>query len=366
MDLYYYTTTETMKYILSGGNIYATNMKYMNDSEEYTNGLREIREYIINKNVQNDEFVKAAKLKLTDAVYKRRMESEVNSFSISFTTARDLLSQWSMYAKESGVSLKMEFEDNKDYEFLAYDSNEEGAPKPDYHTRPKEVYYFTKDVLKKEDYETLGDAIINEMKERFRDQNMQDYSDNIEMLWLWMTPFVKRADFGAEREYRLIFSFDNIECFTPRVDFRNDKNVLKPYLDISMTGGWPVTEIIVGPGFNQDAVFNGISYFLSKAKILTPTISMMEMGKRMEEYLKDMVVASGKKTQKVLTEWKKLYKDFTGNTAEDKNAVVRLYQKFAFFLRDKGENNIYREYIKNNYLSSDGIALRKSKIPYIF
>ena len=38
MELYYYTSTETMKLIITGGNIYATNVGYLNDSDEYING----------------------------------------------------------------------------------------------------------------------------------------------------------------------------------------------------------------------------------------------------------------------------------------------------------------------------------------
>ncbi|MBD5456814.1 MAG: hypothetical protein HDR23_10205 [Lachnospiraceae bacterium] len=107
MDLYYYTTAGTMKYILSGGNIFTTNMKYMNDSEEYLNGLKEVRDYLLNIADKQDSLVQAAQRKLSKSLYEKRREGEINSFSISFSAARDLLSQWSMYAKESGVSLKM-------------------------------------------------------------------------------------------------------------------------------------------------------------------------------------------------------------------------------------------------------------------
>lgn len=41
-DLYYYTKVETMRYILCDANIFATNIRYMNDSEEYANGLKRI------------------------------------------------------------------------------------------------------------------------------------------------------------------------------------------------------------------------------------------------------------------------------------------------------------------------------------
>lgn len=49
MKLYYYTSTDTMRYILGSGDIYATNIRYMNDSEEYTNGLNEIKLLMLDK-----------------------------------------------------------------------------------------------------------------------------------------------------------------------------------------------------------------------------------------------------------------------------------------------------------------------------
>ena len=41
--LYYYTRADTMYSILTSGMFWATNILYMNDSEEYLNGLRETR-----------------------------------------------------------------------------------------------------------------------------------------------------------------------------------------------------------------------------------------------------------------------------------------------------------------------------------
>ena len=54
MELYYYTSTDTMRYILKGGDIYATNIRYMNDSEEYTNGLNEIKLLAENEELQEE------------------------------------------------------------------------------------------------------------------------------------------------------------------------------------------------------------------------------------------------------------------------------------------------------------------------
>lgn len=45
--MYYYTSTETMQKILQNGNIWATNLAYMNDERKISNGLDEIRSILL-------------------------------------------------------------------------------------------------------------------------------------------------------------------------------------------------------------------------------------------------------------------------------------------------------------------------------
>ena len=110
-DLYYYTKVETMRYILCDANIFATNIRYMNDSEEYANGLKELRKIY----ESHSEGIRIPFEKITE-----ELEKDIPIYSISFSAARDLLSQWSMYAGESGVSIKMQFEENERYKVFAY------------------------------------------------------------------------------------------------------------------------------------------------------------------------------------------------------------------------------------------------------
>ena len=73
--LYYYTSVETMRFILENANIYATNLKYMNDAEEYSNGLKELR-YVINQ-----EFGKNTEL-ITEEDLEKSIRMEPDSYSI--------------------------------------------------------------------------------------------------------------------------------------------------------------------------------------------------------------------------------------------------------------------------------------------
>lgn len=360
MDLYYYTTAETMRFILNDKNIYATNMLYMNDSQEFVNGLREVRNLLLQK---ESNYQEAAKKKLTQELYEKYLNSPVDSFSISFTTASDLLSQWAMYAKESGVSLKMEFKPTE-YDFLAI-REDTGERQENYSMYPQKVYYFTKEVMDSIKYDEASSEILAAMETEYKRLGMMDIYDNIETLWLKMTPFVKRVDFGAEEEYRLVFDFNNPQSFTPRVDFRNDKHIIKPYLDISLKEGWPVTEITVGPGFNQESVYNSIIYYMRRGKVHVPVISVQTFCGRVVRFFEGMreYGISPETAKALVEEWRK---------ARPQNAQVSLeqiYERYDRFIEEKKKDTRvpeFQAYFNHNFLTPTGIQVGKSKIPYIY
>lgn len=119
MSLYYYTTTETTSFILKKGDIFATNISYLNDSEEYINGLKELRELLCGNTA--GKYAKSAQKYLPGAeVYRKALKEVHDIYSISFSQEKDLLSQWYMYAKESGVRLKMNIADDDELEVKVY------------------------------------------------------------------------------------------------------------------------------------------------------------------------------------------------------------------------------------------------------
>lgn len=364
MNLYYYTTTETLRYILTNGNIYATNMRYMNDAEEYTNGLREIKDLL---HRHDSPFQKAAQKILTDERCEEYLRGEVDSFSISFTENRDLLSQWIMYAKESGVSIGLDFSKSK-YQFLAYsaDSKERDISYSEV-VKPRPVYYFTRGAMPQKTYDSCSGRIIKDLERQAEKQEIKDYEESVERLWLGMVPYVKRFDFIAEKEYRLVFDFSHEMEKRPRVDFRNDKNVLKPYLDIECKGGWPVVEIIVGPGFNQDAVFQSLRYFLDNQELNIGIMSSSKWLHMSEEYLFKMgeYEFDDAELEEVRQSWRDIYEKKCKEVSKEDR-----YQAFWDFLGGLEMNMKYRERLilfrQHNYFSKDGILLSKSHIPYIY
>lgn len=357
--LYYYTNVETMRFILQGANIYATNLAYMNDAEEYANGVRELRD-IFNERKEKELITKEMLLEV--------LENEITSYSISFSEARDLLSQWSMYAGESGVSLKMSFTGTEKYQAypdrgdeLKTDKHEESEEREESEKREEvpdtvktqKVYYCTKAAMEEEEYKKIESEIWGETGAK-----IEDIDDEYPRLWKQMAPFVKRVEFKAEAEHRLVFNVAEWgKAF--RIDYRNSQNVLKPYLDIECVGGWPIHEVVVGPGFNQDVVFRSILHFLNHVRLKVPKLDGLQYCERCEEYLR-LCGDIPEEAEKIWCEYRHYFDD---------NAVDH-YSIFTGMRRDmikeiKADED-FREQLRRRELTRGGIILSRSRIPYIF
>lgn len=361
MELYYYTNVETMRYILQDANIYATNLGYMNDAEEYANGVRELRE-IFNERKEKEL--------ITEEMLQEVLGKEITSYSISFSEARDLLSQWSMYAGESGVSLKMCFCGTERYR--AYpDSNKSKDVKREelLNTGEKsgiqKVYYCTKAAMNENEYKEIADEIwddaIKRQKHAIQDAEkteIADIDDEYPLLWKQMAPFVKRAEFKAEAEHRLVFNMAEWERAF-RIDYRNSRNVLKPYLDIECAGGWPIHEIVVGPGFNQDVVFQSILHFLNHARLVVPKLDGPQYRERCEECFE----LCGDMPTELKRIWDRCKLYFDNNKVNYYNVFMDIRSDM---IKNSEVNGSFQEQLRRRELTRTGIILSRSRIPYIF
>ena len=363
MYLYYYTNVETMRNILCQANIYATNLLYMNDSEEYANGLKELS-IILNKRYENQvNSMSDSRILIDEKKLQKELEKEVSVYSISFSEARDLLSQWSMYAGESGVSLKLEFANDETY--MTYFEGSGDARKEllnDKKIHPEKVFYCTKDVMQEADYEKREAEIWNKIRTDENQNTTRDLEGNYAELWKKYTPYVKRVEFQAEREYRLVF--DRIHILNgkeTRIDYRNSGNVLKSYMDIQCKDGWPIHEIIVGPGFNQDAVYRSILFFLNNAALKVRSLDNDTFLKRCEEYF----TVCGKVPETICKIWRKKKSELEGKKIEETYMLWNLvYEEMKEKIKEK--DLVYYNKLKNTVLTSKGIILSKSRIPYIY
>ncbi|MCI9421415.1 MAG: hypothetical protein HFG81_01690 [Dorea sp.] len=370
MELYYYTSTDTMRYILEKGDIFATNIRYMNDSEEYTNGLEELfrlagNEELVNKWLnergRNDIGTEDIKQTFTEENLEK-CRRNMDYYSISFCQKNDLLSQWAIYAKESGASIKMNFE-NDSYHF--YTDSEEKGEKSQWELAPEKVLYFTRDSMEdeKDEYKRQAFLILDKLYAR----DFKDQTEGKDEVWRYVSTFVKRYDFYQEAESRLVFQ-PTQTAYYPRVQYRMDQKVLKPYLDMICKDGWPIWEIMIGPGFNQQVVYNSVEHFLNHVEIKVGIRDTEDYLKRIEEYWKPYA-----------DELKgiKIYDDLQRHIMDAKTANMRLeaaqiafdeliQQVCNFIHEDDGCSEGLKKYIKRHRFMNKGIVLSSSSIPFIY
>lgn len=378
MELYYYTTTDTLRFILEKGDIYATNIRYMNDSEEYINGVNELWLLInneslvkkwLNQRKPGNLTYEGLKSKFTEAARQRNMQY-TEFYSISFCKKNDLLSQWAIYARESGVSIKMNFVRDR-YSFLtesAKDSDEKTEEKARFRgvDLPREVYYFTRDAMPEDQYESRAFDILD----RLYQQSGEDPEENIDEQWKYISTYIKRYNFYQEAESRVVFQ-PGASALQPKVKYRCDKKVLKPYLDIECENGWPIWEIMIGPGFNQEVVYNSVIHFLDHSTVKNGVTNVRDYIQRVDSYFQPY--ASGLEKLGSYQKYKKLVSSFSGSeaVAGDELSTARIElgkmvkQICADVHADRRKKGLFK-YIEAHYFTESGIVVSKSSIPYLF
>lgn len=359
--LYYYTTAETMKYILTQGDIFATHISYLNDSEEYVNGLRELREVFSGESLR-ELCGTGIKEYLEGEAYEDALKDIPQIYSISFSKEADLLSQWYMYARESGVRLGMLFSGEKQ-NFKIKQKDAKGLKAPNDKMREaeaslKDVHYFTRIGMSLEEYTEATESIAQIVKEYAEELGVDDFDANAVRLWKGIAPYIKNYEFRQEREVRLVFDAvirGASSSYVDLIEYRNGNGVLIPYLDVYREKGWPVVEIMVGPGRNQDRVFRSICHFVDNNSLKIPEIDQKESVRRF---------MGGMSSYQVEQNQIEAYcGEIDKSVAEGGKIITHKSAAYEILKKKTGRE---REYLERNYYSNCGIIVRKSNAPYVF
>ena len=132
--LYHYTAADGLLGMLQSHQIWATNVRFMNDRSELDYGIRLVRRVL-----EEDEFVAKlpqldclgfANMKATIQLMLEDAEKKTTHFAISFCEKENLLSQWRGYG-QSGSGFALGFQTDRLSEFVA-------EQRPDSNLRPEE------------------------------------------------------------------------------------------------------------------------------------------------------------------------------------------------------------------------------------
>ncbi len=374
--LYYYTRADTMRSILTSGMFWATNILYMNDSEEYLNGLREIRGIM--------ERYKSLDFRDVQVLDNLIHTPDPHIFTISFCTNGDLLSQWCVYARESGVNLELDFslikvdEDHPGTFFCPRDCKD--ADEIDVAAPLKPVIYFTRNAMlekvsRKQVYKRTSEII-----ERINALGLHSGKDGAEEKISELAAQIKRYEFSAEQEWRLVFNMTEhtVEYKKTPLFYREQDSILKPFIKVAVskqdkgTGlrpvPWPVTAITVGPGYNQDQVFQSLRYFLNFGNYIRKDDADSRIY-GLNLYL-DKVEARCRPLFKRQTGLSHMISDYKAKIKATPN-LIKTGSMLHELARTIKENLVQKfprcvEALASVELTNGGIVLQKSDIPYIY
>ena len=416
--LYYYTTVETFQKIAETGSIYASHIKRMNYWREFDLGADMVLDKMAQKIDKRKQDAKEQSVlpvglltKEELAALQKTQQEQIKAlpnyyrlpflkdalhgcgrcyryiengtvkiyrfgdngeygmdyafpelYSISFTDQADLLSQWKMYAKESGVAIEFDFsEKGKKLSFLqgALNEKEDCKAFPVPCTYPKNVNYHPG-----ETEDQVEDAL--DLKKLFSD-----------------VPYYKHGGFRQEREARLVFrpfkKLENNFCVRSKLGYRPSNHLLIPYLVIYCAEtnahenlGWPIVSLTVGPGHNQDMVFDSLVHFVEYGDIKVYRFSEDELLNARINYYYEFFTSCGQKKNPDTKKGAKAWKEKAFSAIKDKKICSAQEQEQYLFNLTIPKTSIVRhtqaftEFCARTYLASNGIIVRKSKIPYIF
>ena len=203
--------------------VLASNIRFLNDTQEYLEGETFLKQ-------------QGAKIKgVGEDIY-----------IISFCENGDLLSQWQYYAKDSGIAVGFKL---SNAQYVYYNCSSGDMKEQDDKTRPLQCYYNKYDELYQDLQENLG--------------------QNEQLLPPLFIPLCKNNAFQHEKESRLVFY--TIADSDIRFDFDYNTNnpiKIKPALRVQFLAKDSkkrlIDKIIVGPGENQNTVFNTLIHIFDR------------------------------------------------------------------------------------------------------
>lgn len=419
---YYYTTVDTLQKILETGSIFATNILALNDWREFELGAESVFNALRKKRIRQMEDLKKSVCDIGEGdeeiqklVFEMRqgmddrldnmmksqyqigfLENAIKAngvmryfdggelyryrygdggaydcdmvfpevYSISFSTQGDLLSQWKMYAKESGVAIELDFVD-LEYKLSLFQKLSDGSKGFEQDgIKPRAVDY----KIKEDDIKIKDDEW--NYRDLFRD-----------------VPFYKDKGFVQENEYRLVFYpwVDEKSQKCSALEYRISNHRLIPYLTIycGKQGepdelGWPIVTITVGPGGNQEVVYRGVVHYIEFAeyKVAKKNSKQLQNAyiRYYEEFVEYVLEAKHIEGEEIKIQKSIFNEGVRNDMSDDPQEFERMLYRCSTkvlksFLKDLDDNicrTLFEDYTCMSYLASNGIIVKKSQIPYIY
>lgn len=259
-ELYHYTSIAGMKGIIEENGFWASDNRFMNDSEENLSGIRLARDVLQHKLKRSKDAAFASILRSVDELFAA--PKEYGYLVACFSTARDDLGQWRGYAA-GGVCLRLG--DRLEEESPLFFAPEHIPYTAIYKCLPKRVLLLS--AIRTFEREYARDRAA--MPVDWPEDHDEEYTKALHSHISGCIVGFKDAAFENEAEVRIVLSYEHLCQFDGGLRFRVSPLGIIPYLRtgdnlcIKKHGGrLPLREVVVGPAPHQTLIAQSVETFL--------------------------------------------------------------------------------------------------------
>jgi len=302
--LWHYTSFAAFEKIVNSKEVWATDYRFLNDSEEFLHAKKLVQE-LVGKVPKHGRRGFPARLLIETAVNAAFSagaldESRLRIMVASFSEEGDQLSQWRGYCKDSsGVSIGL------DLRHLRHPSKAGGTVvfAPCIYKRTEKLkllrsiirahrsyaedwFYQVIDIIddrhsKTENPEPIVNfSFFNEYSPKLKSA-LEEAQKSFERDLIKIAPLLKDESFSEEKEWRLVLLSEPITMpMKLPVAFRPTRNALVPYVAFplllpSQTGEIPCNDLILGPGSHPAAQIGVDLFFQQRFMTLQARLSQI-------------------------------------------------------------------------------------------
>lgn len=231
--LYHYTTATGLKGIVESQELWASDIRYLNDWAEFYHGRGAIKREIRKEIVRREEDPETRRIfeSISALLDSPNPLADNPIFVCSFSANRNDLSQWRAYCRDGGYA-------------IGFPRGRLEALDAEHGFSLRECKYSIEDSLQIANAAAVTVKILSP-----QDQQVISAEPAAEMLAFWSACY-KHPAFWAEEEWRLIHSSG-----MPSVKFRTRGNSLIPYITCRLDDPslWKDARVVVGPSSHESA-----------------------------------------------------------------------------------------------------------------
>jgi hypothetical protein len=261
--LYHYTKPDGLIGIATTRRIWATEIRYLNDSNEFEHALEIFGKIITEYYEGSARLIK--RVKQIDKMFINALQRTVwnnwdhQVYVTSFTEVGDLLSQWRGYCPNGGYAIGFEF----------------GILKKVSSQNDAELWPCIYDDKTKR--QLIIETLVFHHRFLQRLRSRESKYDSVELVKIVaqrfafrlfsIAPILKDKSFSEEREWRIISSRLRIH---PEIIYRATPSKIVPYINLFLcTGTQPLSirEVICGPNSNHEHAKKAIIGLLKESRI---------------------------------------------------------------------------------------------------